>query len=64
MILPAGAEAVRYNWSSLSIRVRLPEGSALLDATPEPLAVEGRRVIYRTVLDHDGEFRFHFRRGR
>jgi hypothetical protein len=44
--------------------VRPPEGSALLDATPEPSAVEGRWVIYWIVLDHDREFRFHFRRER
>lgn len=48
----------------LTVRVRLPEGSALLDAAPEPSAVEGDWVIYRMLLDRDREFRLHFRRER
>jgi hypothetical protein len=46
----------------LSVRVRLPEGSVLLDATPGPSAVEEGWVIYQTTLDRDREFRLHFRR--
>jgi len=46
----------------LSIHVRLPEGSALLDATPGPSAVEGGWVVYRTALDRDRGFMLDFRR--
>ena len=46
----------------LSVRVRLPEGSVLLDATPGPSAVEGGWVIYQTTLERDREFLLHFRR--
>ncbi|MDY7078952.1 MAG: hypothetical protein SXV54_18720, partial [Chloroflexota bacterium] len=46
----------------LTVRVRLPEESVLLDATPEPTAVEGEWVVYRTTLSRDREFRLHFGR--
>ncbi len=46
----------------LTVRVRLPEESVLLDATPKPTAAEEGWVIYRTALDRDREFRLHFRR--
>jgi len=44
----------------LTVRVRLPEESVLLDPLPESAAVEGEWVVYRTVLDHDREFRIYF----
>jgi hypothetical protein len=46
----------------LSVRVRLPEGSALLDATPGPSAVEEGWAVYQTTLERDREFMLHFRR--
>ncbi len=46
----------------LTVRVRLPGESVLLDATPKPAAVKEGWVIYRAVLDRDRKFRLHFRR--
>jgi hypothetical protein len=46
----------------LTVQIRLPEGSALLDATPPPTAVAGEWVIYRMTLDRDREFDIHFRK--
>ena len=46
----------------LTVQVRLPEGSSLVDAVPQPTTVAGSWVIYRAALDRDKEFRLHFRR--
>jgi len=46
----------------LTVQVRLPEGSSLVDAVPQPTTVAGSWVIYRAPLDRDKEFRLHFRR--
>ncbi len=37
----------------LTLRVRLPEGSRLLESMPAPVAVDGEWVVYRTTLDRD-----------
>jgi hypothetical protein len=44
----------------LEVRVRLPQGASLLQASPEPAAVEDGVVIYHTVLDGDRMFRVRF----
>jgi hypothetical protein len=44
----------------LTVRIRLPEGSVLLEATPEPSALEGNWVIYQMVLDRDRAFELYF----
>lgn len=46
----------------LTVRVRLPEESALVEAVPQPAAVREGWVIYRTALDRDREFRLYLRR--
>jgi hypothetical protein len=46
----------------LTVQIRLPEESILLDATPKPTAAEGGWITYRTTLDRDREFSLHFRR--
>ena len=46
----------------LSVRVRLPEGSTLVDAAPNPSSVEDGWVRYRTGLDEDLAFEVEFRR--
>jgi hypothetical protein len=46
------------------VRVRLPEGTVLLDAVPDPLTVEEGWIVYQTTLDRDREFELHFRRKR
>jgi hypothetical protein len=48
----------------LTVRVRLPAGSVLMGAMPQPAATEGEWMIYRMALDRDWAFRFHFRRQR
>jgi len=46
----------------LTVRIRLPEGTVLLDASPEPSAVDKGWIIYQVVLDRDWELRLDFRR--
>jgi hypothetical protein len=48
----------------LTVRIRLPEGSVLLDAVPEPPTVEEDWIVYQTTLNRDREFELHFRRER
>jgi hypothetical protein len=45
----------------LTVRIRLPEGGALLETTPEPSRIEGDWVVYQAVLDRDQAFELHFR---
>lgn len=44
----------------LTVRVRLPEGSTLLEVMPEPPVMEGDWVVYQTVLDRDRAFELYF----
>ncbi|MCP4591365.1 MAG: hypothetical protein GY842_11510, partial [bacterium] len=46
----------------LAVQIRLPEGSVLLDATPQPTVVAGEWLIYRMALDRDRDFTIHFRK--
>ncbi|MEE8391598.1 MAG: DUF4012 domain-containing protein [Anaerolineae bacterium] len=46
----------------LTVQIRLPERSVLVDATPQPTAVAGGWVIYQTALDRDREFSLYFRK--
>jgi hypothetical protein len=46
----------------LTVQIRLPEGSVLVDATPPPTATAGGWVIYRTALDRDQGVSLYFRR--
>jgi hypothetical protein len=47
---------------ALTVRVRLPQGVALLEAQPEPALVDGQWVVFRTVLDRDRAFTLRFAR--
>ncbi|MCP4542490.1 MAG: DUF4012 domain-containing protein [Chloroflexi bacterium] len=44
----------------LTVQVRLPEGSVLVDAVPQPTVATNNWVIYRVALDRDREFTLHF----
>jgi hypothetical protein len=46
----------------LTVQVRLPEESVLVDAAPQPTAATGEWVIYQTTLERDREFSLHFKR--
>ena len=46
----------------LTVQIRLPEGSVLVDASPSPTVVTRDWVIYRGALERDQEFNLHFRR--
>ena len=46
----------------LTVKIRLPEGSVLVDAAPRPTLVTTSWVIYQVALDHDREFDLYFRR--
>lgn len=48
----------------LSVRVRLPEGGAVVDAGPQPWSMEDGWVVYRTALDEDVAFDLEFEEGR
>jgi hypothetical protein len=48
--------------SPLTVRVRLPEGTSLLDATPEPTTTADGWLIFRTTLAQDRSFSVRFRR--
>jgi hypothetical protein len=46
----------------LTLRVRLPAGSSLLDAEPPPTSLEGGYLVYHLMLDRDRDVRIRFRR--
>jgi hypothetical protein len=46
----------------LTVRIRLPEGSLLLDATPGAQVVEDNWVIYQMTLERDRMIQLHLRR--
>ena len=46
----------------LTVQIRLPEGSVLVNATPQPTAVTREWVIYRVALERDWEFSLRFRK--
>jgi hypothetical protein len=46
----------------LTVRIQLPEGSVLVDATPQPTVATQDWVIYRAALVYDREFNLHFRK--
>ncbi len=46
----------------LTVQVRLPEDSVLVDAAPQPTVVTKNWVIYRGALDRDREFHLHLRK--
>jgi hypothetical protein len=46
----------------LTVRVRLPEGSTLVEATPLSKSLDERWVEYQTMLDQDRQFRLVFER--
>jgi hypothetical protein len=48
----------------LIVEVRLPGESVLVEAVPEATIRDEVKVIYRTALDRDQEFKLHFRRQR
>lgn len=51
-------------WHPLTVRLRLPAESVLLEAKPEPFRMDGGWIIYQTTLDRDRAFQIHFGRDR
>lgn len=48
----------------LIVEIRLPGESVLVEAVPEATIRDEVKVVYRTALDRDQEFKLHFRRQR
>jgi hypothetical protein len=48
----------------LTVQVRLPEESILVEAVPEPTTADEAKVVYQIALDQDREFKLRFRRQR
>jgi hypothetical protein len=46
----------------LTVRVRLPEKSTLVEAMPEQIVWEGEWLVYQATLERDQDIRLHFRR--
>jgi hypothetical protein len=44
----------------LTVRVRLPEGSELIEAAPKPVTAQGEWITYRTTLNRDRAFSLRF----
>ena len=49
------------NLRELTVRVALPEGAVLVEATPAPERVDGDTIIFRTTLDTDKRFNVTYR---
>ena len=45
----------------LNVEVTLPENSQFVSGSPTPIQVDGRTILFRTVLDRDQEFSLIFR---
>jgi hypothetical protein len=45
----------------VEIQVTLPDGASLVGAQPAPTAVDGRTIIFKTILDRDRSFTVTFR---